>query len=145
MKVKEESKKAGLKLSVLKTKIVVSGPITSWQINGEKVEAVTDFIFLGSKITVEINSEYSLGGLILKLQYCGHLMQRADSLEKTLMLRKIEGKRRKGQQRMRRLGSITDSMDINLRKLREIVEDRGACVLQSMESQRVKNDLVTEQ
>ena len=102
------------------------GPITSWQINGETVEAVTDFIFLGSKITVEINSENSLEGLILKLLYCGHLMQRADSLEKTLMLRKIEGKRRKGQQRMRRLGSITDSMDINLRKLREIVEDRGA-------------------
>ena len=87
---------------------------------------MTDFIFLGSKITVEINSENSLEGLILKLLYCGHLMQRADSLEKTLMLRKIEGKRRKGQQRMRRLGSITDSMDINLRKLREIVEDRGA-------------------
>ena len=126
MKVKEESEKAGLKFSVSKTKIVVSGPITSWQINGETVEAVTDFIFLGSKITVEINSENSLEGLILKLLYCGHLMQRADSLEKTLMLRKIEGKRRKGQQRMRRLGSITDSMDINLRKLREIVEDRGA-------------------
>ena len=92
MKVKEESEKAGLKFSVSKTKIVVPGPITSWQINGETVEAVTDFIFLGSKITVEINSENSLEGLILKLLYCGHLMQRADSLEKTLMLRKIEGK-----------------------------------------------------
>ena len=117
MKVKEESEKAGLKFSVSKTKIVVSGPITSWQINGETVEAVTDFIFLGSKITVEINSENSLEGLILKLLYCGHLMQRADSLEKTLMLRKIEGKRRKGQQRMRRLDSVTDSEDMNLSKL----------------------------
>ena len=90
------------------------------------MEAVTDFIFLGSEITVEINPEYSLEGLILKLQYYGHLMQRANSLEKTLMLRKIEGKSRKGRQRMRWLGSITDSMDINLSKLREIVEDRGA-------------------
>ena len=126
MKVKEKSEKAGLKLSIQKTKIMVSGPITSWQIDGEKVEAVTDFIFLGSEITVEINPEYSLEGLILKLQYYGHLMQRANSLEKTLMLRKIEGKSRKGRQRMRWLGSITDSMDINLSKLREIVEDRGA-------------------
>ena len=126
MKVKEKSEKAGLKLSIQKTKIMVSGPITSWQIDGEKVEAVTDFIFLGSEITVEINPEYSLEGLILKLQYYGHLMQRANSLEKTLMLRKIEGKSRKGRQRIRWLGSITDSMDINLSKLREIVEDRGA-------------------
>ena len=146
MKVKEESEKAGLKFSVSKTKIVVPGPITSWQINGETVEAVTDFIFLGSKITVEINSENSLEGLILKLLYCGHLMQRADSLEKTLMLRKIEGKRRKGQQRMRRLGSITDSMDINLRKLGEIVEDRGAwhiTVHGVTESQTRLNDSTT--
>ena len=126
MKVKEKSEKAGLKLSIQKTKIMVSGPITSWQIDGEKVEAVTDFIFLGSEITVEINPEYSLEGLILKLQYYGHLMQRANSLEKTLMLRKIEGKSRKGRQRIRWLGNITDSMDINLSKLREIVEDRGA-------------------
>ena len=126
MKVKEKSEKAGLKLSIQKTKIMVSGPITSWQIDGEKVEAVTDFIFLGSEITVEINPEYSLEGLILKLQYYGHLMQRANSLEKTLMLRKIEGKSRNGRQRIRWLGNITDSMDINLSKLREIVEDRGA-------------------
>ena len=62
--------------------------------------------------------------LKLKLQYSGHLMQRANSLEKTLMLGKIEGQRRKGQQRMKWLDSITDSMDINLRKLREMVEDR---------------------
>ena len=63
---------------------------------------------------------------MLKLHYFGHLMQRADSLEKTLMLGKMEGKRRRGQQRMRWLDSITDSMDMNLSKLREIVEDRGA-------------------
>ena len=64
--------------------------------------------------------------LKLKLQYFGHLMQRANSLEKTLMLRKTEGKRRSGQQRMRWLDSITDSTNMNLGKLREIVEDRGA-------------------
>ena len=79
-------------------------------------------------ILKEINSEYSLEGLILKLklQYFGHLMQRADTLEKTLRLGKIEGKRRRGWQRMRRLASITNSMDMNLCKLQEIVEDRGA-------------------
>ena len=65
--------------------------------------------------------------LKLKLQYFGHLMQRADSLEKTLMLGKIEGKRKMGHQKMRWLNSITDSIDINLSKLWEIVEDRKAC------------------
>ena len=64
--------------------------------------------------------------LKLKLQYFGHLMQRADSVENTLMLGKIEGKRRRGWQRMRWLDSITDPMDRNLSKLQEIVEDRGA-------------------
>ena len=63
---------------------------------------------------------------MLKLHCFGHLMQRADLLEKPLMLAKMEGKRRRGQQRMRRLDSITDSIDMNLSKLREIVEDRGA-------------------
>ena len=65
----------------------------------------------------EINPEYSLEGLLVKLQYFSHMMQRADSLEKTLMLKKIEGKRRKGRQRIRWLDSITDSIDINLSKL----------------------------
>ena len=77
-------------------------------------------------ILKEINPKYSLEGLMLKLQFLGHLMQRIDSLEKTLMLGKTEGKMRRGRQRMRRLDSITNSVDMNLSKLRETVEDRGA-------------------
>ena len=219
MKVKQESEKVSLKLNVQSTKIMGSGPITSWQIDGETMETVRDFVFLGSKITAdgdcsheikryllfwwkvmtnlnyilksrditlptniclvkamifpvvmyrceswtikkaecwrmdafelwcwrqllrvswtarrsnqsilkEISQDWFIGrtdslcsleGLMLKLklQYFGHVLQRADSLEKTLMLRKFEGKRM-GWQRMWWLDSITDSMDLSLSKL----------------------------
>ena len=98
-------------------------------------------------ILTEISPEYSLEGLMLKLklQYFAHLMWRTDSLKKTLMLGKIKSKRKRERQKVRWLDSITDSMDMNLRKLQKIVKDRQASVLQSVGAKWVGQNLSTKQ
>ena len=99
---------------------------------------------LNQSILKEINPEYSLEGLMLKLQYFSHLIWRTDSLEKTLMLGKVEGKRRRGRQKIRWLDSIIDSMDMNLSKLEDI-GGQGSLVCCSPWGCRVAHDLVSEQ
>ena len=97
-------------------------------------------------ILKEISPEYSLEGLMLKLYYFGHLMQRADSLEKTLVLGKIENKRRRGQQRTRWLDGIIDSMDVSLNKLWALVKNReGSLAFCSPWGRKVRHNCATEQ
>ena len=93
-------------------------------------------------ILKEISPEYSLEGLMqkLRLQYFGHLMQRTDSFEKTLMMGKIEGGRRRGQQRIRWLDGITDSMDLSLSKPQDLVVDREACCVAVHDVTKVRHD-----
>ena len=100
---------------------------------------------LNQSILNEINPEYSLEVLMLKLQYSGPLIRRVDSLEKTLMLGKIEGKMKRSKQRMRWLDSITDSIGMNLSKVQEIVKDKGIWCAAVHWVTKVRHNLVTEQ
>ena len=114
-----------------------------WTVVLEKIlESPLDSKEINQSILKEIRTKYSLEGLMLKLQYFGHLMWRAESLEKTLMLGKIEGRRRRGQQRMRWLAGFINSMDMSWSKLQEIVKDRTCYGPWGC---RVRHDLGTDQ
>ena len=117
-----------------------------WEFNNGKARNVWEFLFHHHHCHClkEINPEYSLDGLMLKLQYFGHLMRRTDSLEKILMLGMIEGGRRKGWQRMTWLDGIMDSMDVCLSKLRSWWWTGKPGVLKCMGSQRVIHSWATE-
>ena len=118
-----------------------------WTVVLEKtLESPLDCKRSNQSILKEISPEYSLEGLVLKLklQYFGHLMQRTDSLEKILMLGKIEGGKRRGQERMRWLDDISDSIEMSLRELRELVMDRETWCVPHLGSQGDGRDWVTE-
>ena len=111
-----------------------------------KVDSKEGKLLIQEQNDICIIRVYSLEGLMpkVKLQYFGHLMQRANSLEKTLMLGKIEGSRRRGWQRLRLFDDITNTMDMSLSRFQELVMDREACMLQSMGSLRVRHDWATK-